>query len=57
MSEWLAMGGYGAYVWSAYAITAVVLLWDATAPMRARRQLRRRRPARAPRAPSKNLPS
>lgn len=57
MSDWLAMGGYGAYVWSAYAVTAVVLLWDATAPMRARRQLRRRRPARTPRAPTTNRPT
>jgi len=46
MSEFLAMGGYGAYVWSAYAVAVVVIAWDATAPMRLRRQLRQRRPAR-----------
>lgn len=51
MSEWFAMGGYGAYVWSAYAVTLIVLLWDATSPMRRRRQLRRRRPGRPPRNP------
>jgi heme exporter protein D len=50
MSEWLAMGGYGAYVWGAYAATALVLLWDATAPLRARRQFRRRHPRRPARS-------
>ncbi|UXI67037.1 heme exporter protein CcmD [Tahibacter amnicola] len=38
MSEFLAMGGYGGYVWSAYAIFFVVLAADALAP-----QLRRKR--------------
>ena len=26
MSEFLAMGGYGAYVWTAYGVTALFLL-------------------------------
>ena len=26
MSDWLSMGGDGAYVWSAYGITLVVLI-------------------------------
>ncbi len=26
MSEFLAMGGYGAYVWTAYGVTALCLL-------------------------------
>lgn len=26
MSEWLAMGGYGAYVWPAYGIACTILL-------------------------------
>lgn len=26
MTEFLAMGGYGVYVWSAYALTAFVLV-------------------------------
>jgi len=26
MAEWLSMGGRGAYVWSAYGITALVLI-------------------------------
>lgn len=28
MSELLAMGGNGAYVWSAYGITLGVLIWN-----------------------------
>ena len=55
MSEFLAMGGYGTYVWSAYAVTAVVLAWDASAPLRQRRALRRRQPRRPP--PTPNTPT
>jgi heme exporter protein D len=41
MNDALAMGNYGVYVWSSFAIFAVVLLWDAIAPrLRARRFLR-----------------
>ena len=32
MSEFLAMGGYGAYVWPSYAVFFVVLAIDALAP-------------------------
>ena len=28
MQEFLSMGGYGAYVWSAFGLTAVVLVWN-----------------------------
>lgn len=35
----LAMEGHGPYVWSAYAITLIVLLWLLLAPMLRRRQL------------------
>jgi heme exporter protein D len=28
MSEFLAMGGRGAYVWAAYGITLAILLWN-----------------------------
>lgn len=28
MMEWLAMGGYGKYVWSSYAIWFVVILFN-----------------------------
>ena len=38
MSDFLAMGGYGFYVWTSYAVFLVVLLVDAHAP-----GLRRRR--------------
>lgn len=46
MSDWFAMDGYGAYVWSAYVVTALFLIWDLTAPARQRRRLRQRRPRR-----------
>jgi heme exporter protein D len=40
MNDWLAMGGYGSYVWSSYAIFVVVLLIDFVAPrLRGRRML------------------
>ncbi|HEY0179873.1 MAG TPA: heme exporter protein CcmD [Dokdonella sp.] len=38
MREFLAMGGYGAYVWPSYAVFFVVLAIEAVAP-----RLRRRR--------------
>ncbi len=38
MSEFFAMGGYGGYVWSAYAVFAIVLSTVLIGP-----QLRRRR--------------
>ena len=37
MAEFLAMGGYGAYVWSSYAITALVLGINALLAGRAER--------------------
>lgn len=41
MSQFLAMGGYAAYVWPAYAVFFLVLLADYLAPgIRRRRQLR-----------------
>ena len=39
MIEFLQMGGYAAYVWSAYALTAVTLAVSVIAPMRRRKQL------------------
>lgn len=38
MSEFFAMGGYGAYVWAAYAVFFVVLAIDAIAPLLQRRR-------------------
>lgn len=41
MSHFLAMGGYAAYVWPAYAVFFIVLIADYLAPgIRRRRQLR-----------------
>lgn len=37
LQSFLSMSGYGAYVWSCYALTLAVLLWNLWA---ARRQLR-----------------
>lgn len=38
-SEFFAMGGYAAYVWSSYALTAVVLVANIVLPLRQRRQI------------------
>ena len=38
MAEFFHMGGYGAYVWAAYAVFAVVLLADALTPLWQRRR-------------------
>jgi len=41
VSHFLAMGGYAAYVWPAYAVFFIVLVADYLAPgIRRRRQLR-----------------
>jgi len=37
MSEFLAMGGYGFYVWGAYGVTAFVIIAELVA-LRARRR-------------------
>lgn len=39
LSEWVAMGGHGPYVWSAYLITLVVLVLNIVLPLRAHRRL------------------
>lgn len=39
MNEFFAMGGYGAYVWSSFAIFFVVLLIDFVAPLLRRRRV------------------
>lgn len=46
MSEFLQMGGYGAFVWPCFALAAVVLVWNVAAARRlhaaaAERALRR----------------
>jgi heme exporter protein D len=40
MNEFFAMGGYGFYVWSAYGVTAVVIIAEIIA-VRARHKLAR----------------
>ena len=37
MADFLGMGGYGAYVWSAYAVFFVVIVVDAIGPVLQRR--------------------
>jgi heme exporter protein D len=39
MNDFLAMGGYGAYVWSSYAVFFVVLAIEALAPRAQRRRV------------------
>jgi heme exporter protein D len=41
LQEFLHMGGYAFYVWSAYAVFAVVLIGNLVYPLRRRRQLLR----------------
>jgi heme exporter protein D len=41
IGEFFAMGGYGFYVWTSYAVFFLILLWDGLVPSwRARRLLR-----------------
>lgn len=41
LSEFIAMGGYGGYVWSAYAICAAVLVVNIAQPVWRERKTRR----------------
>lgn len=49
MTEFLAMGGYGAYVWSAYGVSLLALafagIWPLATMRSTVRRLRRRRAA------------
>ena len=36
ISEFLAMGGYGLYVWTSFIVTAVSLIWELLALWRRR---------------------
>jgi len=42
VSEFFAMGGYGLYVWGAYAVTAVVIVAETVMLVRRGRTLRAR---------------
>lgn len=58
MSEFLAMGGYAAYVWPAYAVFLVVLFVDALAPaLRRKRVLRDLRARLVRQAARRSIPS
>jgi heme exporter protein D len=46
MSEWLAMGGYAAFVWPSYGLVAALMIYIAVQPLRAHRKLQRRLYAR-----------
>jgi len=39
MNDFLAMGGYGAYVWSSYAVFFIVLALEALAPRATRHRV------------------
>ncbi len=54
MTHWLAMGGYGAYVWPAYAVFFIVLAWDWFAPALRRRRLTRELRGRIARERTRN---
>ena len=40
-SAMLAMGGHGVYVWSAYLVTALVMVWLVVSPLRAAQRIKR----------------
>ena len=42
LREFLDMGGYGAFVWSAYGIWAAVMVWIAISARARNRDVRRR---------------
>jgi heme exporter protein D len=56
MSAFLAMGGYAAYVWPAYALFLIVLAADALAPVLRRRRLLRDLRARLARQAARRRP-
>lgn len=56
MTDFFAMHGYAAYVWSAYAVFAIVLFADAIAPVFARRRILHDIAARARRIASRKSP-
>jgi len=42
MNDFLAMGGYGAYVWTSYGLAAIVLVWNIRSALVAHRDARLR---------------
>jgi len=51
MGEFLAMGGYAAFVWPAFGVTTVVLIANVVAARRQDRQVRKRLMQRLARQP------
>ncbi len=49
LREFFAMGGYGFYVWTSYALGAIVLTLNAVLALRRERQLTRELGRRTPR--------
>ena len=39
LQDFLQMSGHGPYVWSAYVVSIVVILWLVASPLRRRRQI------------------
>jgi len=56
MADFLAMGGYGTYVWTAYAVFGLVLLADALTPLLRRRRALRDLRGRLKRQARKSTP-
>lgn len=56
MSDFLAMHGYGVYVWTSYGVFFLVLLADALAPSRQRRRTLTELRGRLQRESAKNTP-
>ncbi|MBS0382490.1 MAG: heme exporter protein CcmD [Proteobacteria bacterium] len=54
MTHWLAMGGYAAYVWPAYAVFFAVLVWDWLAPAFRKRRITRELRGRIAREQTRN---
>ncbi|MBA8884455.1 heme exporter protein CcmD [Dokdonella fugitiva] len=57
MNDFLAMGGYGAYVWGSYAVFFVVLAIEALAPRATRRRVLTELRGRLRRREQRNEPS
>jgi len=55
LTEFFSMGGYGTYVWSSYAICAVVLLANVVQPLLRERKTLRELRKRLQSNPDKNV--
>jgi heme exporter protein D len=56
MSDFFAMGGYGGYVWTSYALFFIVLIADAVAPLWQRRNTLRTLASRLKRQSARKTP-